>query len=150
MGTELCFTDRRKQQNETAEWLVSGNDFHLISANSVRILGQRAHASPRSHDRQDSEEDGSTNQQRFLQRLTQIKRDRGEEDSVRTVFTVRRSQSNNSNSGENRVQGWIRTEEQMAQLQEVQARAATGDAQARADLVDLYIQLGLYSGADQR
>lgn len=77
-----------------------------------------------------------TNQARFLERLMDAKRARGENDIVRTVFNQKRSEE-----FESRLRGWARTEEQMAEFERLNRRVLQGDQDALEALEDLYDEL---------
>lgn len=146
IGTELLFAHPQEEQETPS--LKRGKDFDLIAANSVKILSRRANLISSSG----MAESGSlgvslpgspypsgpqTNQARFLQRLTNVKRSKGERDTVRTVFSLRRTQNI-----EERLRGWARTEEQIAEIQRLNRGALQGDMNALAELEKLCAQVG--------
>ncbi|KAE8144255.1 hypothetical protein BDV25DRAFT_167260 [Aspergillus avenaceus] len=161
VGTELLFTRPESEstpdsQEDTSQprmdSLMQGKDFDLIAANSVKILGRRANlisnAGPTQH--VICSDAGSyltpginrgtgpqTNQARFLDRLKSIKKAKGETDTVRTVFSLKRTQNL-----EERLRGWARTEEQLAEIQRLNGAALQGNPEAIAELENLYDQLG--------
>ncbi|KAL2866376.1 TFIIIC subunit 6 family protein [Aspergillus lucknowensis] len=149
--------------------LKQTKDFDLIAANSVKILGRKANlisssgsgAIPQSQLQQQRPllpqnlpASGSTptsglpglvykpehqsNQARFLERLKDVKRRKGETDNVRTVFSSLRRAPNL----EDRLRGWVRTEEQLATIQQLNERALQGDPEAITELETICSQLG--------
>lgn len=78
-----------------------------------------------------------TNQALFLERLRNIKQSKGETDTVRTVFSLKRAQNL-----EERLRGWARTEEQLAEIQQLNDAALQGNSDAIAELEKIYNQLG--------
>ncbi|KAB8230575.1 TFIIIC subunit 6 family protein [Aspergillus alliaceus] len=167
LGTELLFTrpELEPQPGVESEAAASqvvplkhGKYFNLIAANSVKILGRRANlissASPIQHSLYpDSALDMTvgtvtrragpqTNQARFLERLGSIKQARGEKDTVRTVFSLKRAQNL-----EERLRGWARTEEQLAQIQQLNDAALQGHPDAIAELENIYNQLGTHDAS---
>ncbi|KAL6235389.1 hypothetical protein BDW75DRAFT_142515 [Aspergillus navahoensis] len=160
IGTELFFA---WPDTTSAELDESGNapapitplkhnkDFDLISANSVKILGRKANlissSGSAAEQRNASTPETSglvykpahqSNQARFLERLKDVKRSKGETDTVRTVFSTSRRGPNL----EDRLRGWVRTEEQLATIQQLNDRAVQGDYNAMIDLENIYTQLG--------
>lgn len=143
LGTELLFTSPQELvPSENDSVLARGRDFDLIAANSVKILGRKANlisssgvtvSEPTTTTGGSSA--GTTNQARFLDRLSAIKQDRGETDTVRTVFSTRRSQ--NITNPEDRLRGWARTEEQMLEIQRLQDAVLRGDSQALGALEEM-------------
>ncbi|XP_077660261.1 TFIIIC subunit 6 family protein [Aspergillus fumigatus Af293] len=77
-----------------------------------------------------------SNQARFLERLMHIKRQRGETDTVRTVFSTKRTQNL-----EDRLRGWARTEEELAEVQRLSEAASRGDTVALTALEELYTEI---------
>lgn len=155
IGTELLFTHPQAEayaESTLPEMpsLKRGKNYDLIAANSVKIIGRRANAISRSGSglaldpvAEPGNPPGSsgpsapqTNQARFLQRLANVKRSKGEMDTVRTVFSVRRAQNI-----DDRLRGWARTEEQMAEIQHLNHRALQGDDDALVRLESLFAQL---------
>ena len=134
--------------------LKRGNGFDLISANNVKIIGRRAHLisasgdssqSHSAHTKNDNPQSQPsttatpvTNQAQFIQELSRIKQAKGETDTVRTTLNVKRPQNI-----EERLRGWARTEEQMADIHRLSARAQNDDRDAQGELKDLYEQLGV-------
>ncbi|OJK00020.1 hypothetical protein ASPACDRAFT_43663 [Aspergillus aculeatus ATCC 16872] len=84
----------------------------------------------------------ASNQMRFLERLASLKRSKGETDTVRTVFSTKRIQSDHASSMGGRALGWARTDEQLAEIQRLNELALQGDAAAMAELEALYTRLG--------
>ncbi|KAE8132517.1 hypothetical protein BDV38DRAFT_208545 [Aspergillus pseudotamarii] len=162
IGTELHFTHPEPEpqptgpEPETAAARVVplklDKNVSLIAANSVKILGRRANlissAGPVQHalysgDALDMTGGATrkagpqTNQALFLERLRSIKQARGETDTVRTVFSLKRAQNL-----EERLRGWARTEEQLAEIQQLNNAALQGNSDAIAELENIYNQLG--------
>ncbi|GIJ88387.1 hypothetical protein Asppvi_007308 [Aspergillus pseudoviridinutans] len=157
IGTELLFTRPETGHEPDLESalpqispLRSGKDFDLIAANSVKILGRKANlisssgsGSTQVPSIQPSETANvlrkagpQSNQARFLERLTHIKRERGETDTVRTVFSTKRTQNL-----EDRLRGWARTEEELAEVQRLSEAASRGDTVALTALEELYTEI---------
>ncbi|KAL2833247.1 TFIIIC subunit-domain-containing protein [Aspergillus cavernicola] len=141
-------------------------DFDFIAANSVKILGRKANlisssgsgAAPEQlqrHQQQEEQPPSSSapifaadipvykpehqsSQARFLKRLKDIKKQKGDTDNVRTVFSTFKRGPNL----EERLRGWVRTEEQLDMIQQLNDRALQGDSEAIAELENLYAQLG--------
>lgn len=137
----------------TATPLARGKDYDLVAANRVKILGHKANLISGSEPSAAAAAAASlstsaatstaataspgtaakpTNQAHFLDRLAGIKQARGEFDPVRTVFSTRRTQN-----VEDRLRGWARTEEQMADIQRLQEGVLRGDPQAVTELESL-------------
>lgn len=133
----------------TATPLTRGKDYDLVAANRVKILGHKANLISGSEPSAAASLSTSaatstaatvppgtaakpTNQAHFLDRLAGIKQARGEFDPVRTVFSTRRTQN-----VEDRLRGWARTEEQMADIQRLQEGVLRGDPQAVTELESL-------------
>ncbi|KAL4960949.1 TFIIIC subunit 6 family protein [Aspergillus stella-maris] len=125
------------------------DDYDLIAANSVKILGRKANlisSSGPTDQGQASSTTGTTrlvwkpahqsNQARFLERLQDVKQRRGESDTVRTVFSTARRVN-----VEDRLPGWVRTEEQLVRIRQLNERAAQGDRGAVAELESIYASL---------
>ncbi|KAE8375778.1 hypothetical protein BDV26DRAFT_294690 [Aspergillus bertholletiae] len=168
IGTELHFMRPEPEpqlvpgpEPETAAGqiipLKLDKSFSLIAANSVKILGRRANlissAGPVQHslhsgDALDMTEGAGrrsgpqTNQALFLERLRSIKQAKGETDTVRTVFSLKRAQNL-----EERLRGWARTEEQLAEIQQLNDAALQGNSDAIAELENIYNQLGAQDAA---
>lgn len=66
-----------------------------------------------------------------------VKRDKGETDQVRTVYSVRRELNFTD-----RLRGWARTEGQLADVQRLNDAALQGDANAISVLEGLYARFG--------
>jgi hypothetical protein len=135
-------------------------DFDLISANSVKILGRKANlissSGPTVAPGQREPSLGSTqgsaldapglvykpehqsNQARFLNRLKDLKTHKGETDTVRTVFSTTRRGANL----EARLRGWVQTEEQLNLIRQLNDRAVQGDTNAIWELENIYAHLG--------
>ncbi|KAJ5205778.1 Transcription factor TFIIIC tau55-related protein [Penicillium cf. griseofulvum] len=160
IGTELVFASPDTEtgpDNHLPQPLHRGPSYELVAANSVKILGRKAHlapnagpgpaqgftegptpesalsqeASPLGVPRRPT---GPSHQAQFLYRLQQIKNAKGETDAVRMVMSTRR-QVNMAD----RQQGWARTEAQLAEIERLNERASRGDLEAKATL-DLLIQ----------
>ncbi|RDW74720.1 TFIIIC subunit 6 family protein [Aspergillus mulundensis] len=160
LGTELFFARPETTSTELDEPsnnppaqiapLKRTEDFDLISANSVKILGRKAHlisnsAPAAEREAPTLETSGlvykpahQSNQARFLERLKDAKRSKGETDTVRTVFSTSRRGPNL----EDRLRGWVQTEEQLNAIQQLNDRAVQGDYNAVVELENIYSQLG--------
>ncbi|EKV04823.1 Transcription factor TFIIIC, tau55-like protein [Penicillium digitatum] len=167
IGTELVFASpdagtEPDPDNHFPQPLHRGPSYQLLAANSVKILGRKAHLAPsagpgpahgftegpssaepalESASSQGPEPLGAprrpavpSHQAQFLHRLQQIKNAKGESDTVRTVMSTRR----NVNMVD-RQQGWARTEAQLAEIERLNERALKGDLEAKATL-ELLIQ----------
>ncbi|KGO64854.1 Transcription factor TFIIIC, tau55-like protein [Penicillium italicum] len=165
IGTELVFASPDAEtdpDNHFPQSLHRGPSYELLAANSVKILGRKAHLAPNagpgpaqgfnegpsntgsaseSASSQAAEPLGAprrpavpSHQAQFLYRLQQIKNAKGEQDTVRTVMSTRR----NVNMVD-RQQGWARTEAQLAEIERLNERASRGDLEATATL-ELLIQ----------
>lgn len=160
IGTELVFAnpDTAPDSANQPEPLHRGPSFELLAANSVKILGRKAHITSSSGPglTQDTEpgtlinsasdatsQDPSqagvprrvvapSHQAQFLHRLQELKSSRGEPDAVRTVVSSRRTM--NSADNLERSQAWSRTEAQLAEIHRLNERAAKGDAEAQMAL----------------
>jgi hypothetical protein len=159
IGTELIFALPDSDPNSGHTPLHQGPSFDLLAANCVKILGRKANIT--SSSALALVQDGSagtsettpgtpssaqtaastgvprrvvpqTYQAQFLQQLQNIKSAKGETDTVRTTMSNRR----NVNIAE-RLSGWARTEEQVAQVQRLRALAIEGDQEALASLEQL-------------
>ncbi|KAK2740245.1 hypothetical protein FQN55_008971 [Onygenales sp. PD_40] len=155
VGTELTFT--APEERSTLPRLRHDQAFDLISANRAKILGQKANlifssdtrppssiitrsddpaglpAAALSDPAHHSRPAPLTNQGRFLERLMNAKHAKGETDVVRTAFSQKRNQN-----FESRLQGWARTGERMAELEQLNRRVLQGDTDALAALEDIY------------
>ncbi|GIJ98978.1 hypothetical protein Aspvir_001101 [Aspergillus viridinutans] len=157
IGTELLFTRPETGHEPDLESalpqispLRNGKDFDLIAANSVKVLGRKANLISSSGSVPTQEPSIQTsetanvlrktgpqsNQARFLERLMYIKRQRGETDAVRTVFSTKRTQNL-----EDRLRGWARTEEELAEVQRLSEAASRGDTVALTALEELYTEI---------
>ncbi|KAL1982970.1 hypothetical protein VTN96DRAFT_585 [Rasamsonia emersonii] len=157
IGTELFFSKPEPEPEHAGlTCLRHGKDFDLIAANSVKIVGRKAHlisnSGPREDDtsvhpqQQQQQQQGlqvfpashakRTSQARFLQRLVNAKQSKGETDMVRTVYSVKRGQH-----FEDRLRGWARTEERMARIQRLSRDALQGDADAIRELQEIYAEV---------
>ncbi|CAI7613078.1 unnamed protein product [Penicillium glandicola] len=165
IGTELVFATPDTEtdpDNHLPQPLHRGPSYELVAANSVKILGRKAHLAPSAGPAQaqgftegpsntgpTSESASSqgveplsvprrpvapSHQAQFLHRLQQIKNAKGEGDTVRTVMSTRR-QVNMID----RQQGWARTEAQLTEIERLNERASRGDLEAKATL-ELLIQ----------
>lgn len=146
IGTELFFT-RPDELTATATATARGKDFDLIAATSAKILGRKANlissaeASTTTPTTSTSTSNPpkpsmSSNQARFLERLSSVKQAKGETDTVRTVYSTRRTQNL-----EDRLRGWARTEEQLAEVQRLQEAVLRRDEGAMAALERVYRDL---------
>ncbi|EAW13807.1 TFIIIC subunit 6 family protein [Aspergillus clavatus NRRL 1] len=157
IGTELLFTHPETGPEPGPETglpplppLSHGKDFDLIAANSAKILGRKANlisssGAGLSQNPPSQPSDAlaiprrpgpQTNQARFLERLAALKKQRGETDTVRTVFSTRRTQNL-----EDRLRGWARTEEQLAEIRRLNEATLQGDTAALKALEELYTEL---------
>jgi hypothetical protein len=136
IGTELVFSHPDPDADHHTAPLRTGDAFELLAANSVKILGRKGTLTSSSGERALESESTPrvlprrgavpTNQTQFLERLQNIKAARGETDTVRTVMSTRR----NMNLGE-RLKGWARTEEQVAEIHRLNEKANAGDPRPR-------------------
>ncbi|PGH19051.1 hypothetical protein AJ79_00085 [Helicocarpus griseus UAMH5409] len=159
VGTEMTFS--MPEERSTLPRLRQHKAYDLISANRVKILGQKANLIPGTINNNNNPSTTSTsipagnndtstypptstlapasvpvpttNQGRFLERLMAAKRAKGESDVVRTTFAQKRNQS-----FEARLKGWARTGEQLAEVEQLNRRVAQGDMEALAALEELY------------
>lgn len=162
IGTELFFTrpdeltatlTTTSAENDVTAPLARGKDFDLIAATSAKILGRKANLISSSEPSTTTttttptpttstatsnppKPSTSSNQARFLERLSSVKQAKGETDSVRTVYSTRRTQNL-----EDRLRGWARTEEQLAEVQRLQEAVLRGDEGAMAALERVYRDL---------
>lgn len=140
-------------ENDVTAPLARGKDFDLIAATSAKILGRKANLISSSEPSTTTttttptpttstatsnppKPSTSSNQARFLERLSSVKQAKGETDSVRTVYSTRRTQNL-----EDRLRGWARTEEQLAEVQRLQEAVLRGDEGAMAALERVYRDL---------
>ena len=137
----MFFTPPDEIPGTTATPLTRGRDYDLVAANRVKILGHKANLISGSEPSTSTSTAATatatttakpTNQAQFLDRLASIKQAKGETDAVRTVFSTRRTQN-----VEDRLRGWARTEEQMADIQRLQEGVLRGDPQAVTELENL-------------
>ncbi|KAL2365502.1 hypothetical protein RJZ56_001523 [Blastomyces dermatitidis] len=154
VGTEMTFS--MPEERSTLPRLRQHPDYDLISANRVKILGQKANLIPSSSEIPktsdiDTPTPGkmatagttrtttaaprapSTNQALFLERLMNAKCAKGESDVVRTTFSQKRNQN-----FEAKLRGWARTGEQIAELELLNRRVLQGDVNALRELEDIY------------
>ncbi|KAJ5545139.1 hypothetical protein N7461_007443 [Penicillium sp. DV-2018c] len=173
IGTELIFASPNTVPNadeNTIPPLHSGPSYELLAANSVKILGRKAQLAPsaRPGPAQDLNTGTSattsaaeipasgsdtlgvprrptvpSHQAQFLNRLQQIKAAKGETDAVRTILSTRR------NANLDRLQGWARTEAQLAEIDRLNERAERGDPEAHAILELLIQELNQESNAPE-
>ncbi|OJD10551.1 hypothetical protein AJ78_08471 [Emergomyces pasteurianus Ep9510] len=172
VGTEMTFS--MPEERSTLPRLRQHQDYDLISANRVKILGQKANLIPGTSGIPKANinnnpratpapgptpSDGDaaaaetlpaaplappTNQAFFLERLMNAKRAKGESDVVRTSFSQKRNQN-----FEAKLRGWARTGEQMAELELLNRRVLQGDANALRELEDIYARAEGSLGAAQ-
>ncbi|KAJ5779171.1 hypothetical protein N7457_006891 [Penicillium paradoxum] len=164
IGTELVFSspDTPPETDNSAP-LHRGASYELVAANSVKILGRKAQlaasaepefaqnvnkktfagrAEPLSSQNAETlavprRPAAPSHQALFLHKLQQIKTAKGETDAVRTVMSTRRQP--NLPDLSDRMQGWARTEAQLAEIDRLNERASRGDVEAQATL-ELLIQ----------
>ncbi|KAJ5585389.1 uncharacterized protein N7459_005189 [Penicillium hispanicum] len=165
IGTELIFahpdTDPDTDHTLTRP-LRQGPGFELLAANSVKILGRKANITsgsgtglaqdstpnlnleflvetPSSHAPSSTgvprRPGGPSHQSQFIQRLQSAKAAKGQSDTVRTVMSTRR----NVNIAD-RLSAWGRTEAQVAEVQQLNKRAAEGDQDA-LDTLELLLRV---------
>jgi len=165
IGTELLFSPPEAQSGHALNipCLKRGKDFDLIAANSVKVLGRKAKLISSSKSRGDDlpaaglstamlasssppgpqQLQGATpmqrsqknNQVRFLERLANAKQARGETDVVRTIFSQKRA-----HNFEDRLRGWARTDQRVAEIQRLRQKALEGDVDALVALEDIYAE----------
>lgn len=142
LGTELFFTSPDELSKATSTTnnvtnnapLARGKNFDLIAATSAKLLGRKANLISSSEPNAASATTTKgSNQARFLERLASVKQAKGESDTVRTVFSTRRTQNL-----EDRLRGWAKTEEQMAEIQRLQEAVLRGDSSAVMTLERVY------------
>ncbi|KAL3471705.1 hypothetical protein BJX99DRAFT_250248 [Aspergillus californicus] len=170
IGTELFFAhpdttgpelDDPKSTFTQVTPLRHTKDFDFISANGVKIIGQKANlisssgsaVAPEQREEQQVpsssaptfvpdipvyKRDNQSSQARFLERLKELKKRKGETDTVRTVFSTSKRGANL----ENRLRGWIQTDERLVMIQQLNDRALQGDPEAYVELENIYSQLG--------
>lgn len=160
IGTELVFSSPNTAEDPTnqPDPLHSGPSFELVAANSVKILGRKAHITSSSgpalaehteagtpainHESDTTSQEptqggvprrpiGPSHQAQFLSRLQDLKESRGEPDTVRTVVSGRRPLNVESL---NNLQGWVRTEAQLTEIRRLNERASRGDVEAQMAL----------------
>ncbi|KAL2844323.1 hypothetical protein BJY01DRAFT_264014 [Aspergillus pseudoustus] len=147
LGTELFFAPAETNSESDGADLIPAHvtslkhtkEFDLIAANSVKILGRKANLiSSSGTPGLVYKPEHQSNQAKFLERLKVVKRRKGETDNVRTVF----SSARRGPTLEDRLRGWVRADEQLATIQQLNERALQGDSDAIAELETLYSQLG--------
>ncbi|KAJ5138926.1 Transcription factor TFIIIC tau55-like protein [Penicillium bovifimosum] len=172
IGTELVFaspdTAPKTDENEnTTPPLHSGPSYELLAANSVKILGRKAQLAPNTGPGPVQDPNTGTSatastaetpafgseaprrpnapshQAQFLNKLQQIKAAKGETDTVRTIMSTKR------HVNIDRLQGWARTEAQLAEIERLNERAARGDTEAQAILELLIQELNQESNAPE-
>ncbi|CAG8089994.1 unnamed protein product [Penicillium salamii] len=160
IGTELVFSSPNTAPDPAnqPEPLHRGPSFELVAANSVKILGRKAHLTSSSGKRVAPTTEAGTPatnalfdttsqepaqmgvprrpaapsyQAQFLNQLQDLKASRGESDTVRMVMGGRRG-GNGADSFDR--QGWERTEASLAKLRLLQEQAASGDVEAQMKL----------------
>ncbi|GAD98632.1 hypothetical protein NFIA_082710 [Paecilomyces variotii No. 5] len=162
IGTELLFTDPENQvEPSDLPFVKREKDFGLLAVNSVKLVGQKANlvtssgtkavesasanssavaqASEAQHQRPRTimpKTTRQTDQALFLERLMNAKQAKNEKDIVRTVFGARRGPSFDT-----RLQGWARTEERMAEIQNLNRAMLQGDVNAMMSLEQIYSQI---------
>jgi len=155
IGTELLFTHPEVvPELPDFTYLRRDKDYILVAANSVKILGRKANLISSSGGGkaiegadaggpvESQQQQGpvplqkTTNQARFLRRLMNAKQAKGETDMVRTVYSIKRGQN-----FEERLRGWARTEERMAEIQRLNQGVLQGDMNALMALEEIYAQV---------
>lgn len=169
IGTELIFSHPDEDADSGLDHsfcppLQQGPAYHLIAANSVKLLGRKAnivsssgpvlaqeenstHNSNPTDSLSSSQAPTNTNvprraeppshQASFIQRLQALKAEKGEADAVRTTMSTRRA---NPNLIE-RLNAWARTEAQLAQIKGLNIRASNGDQSAEDALLRMLREL---------
>ncbi|KAK2762792.1 hypothetical protein FQN54_000966 [Arachnomyces sp. PD_36] len=154
IGTELLFSHPEGRSDLPS--VRKTKKYDLISANRVKIIGKkgtliassepvREYPGAESNNYIPIQGNGlvqsnsppknfpPTNQGKFLKRLSEAKRARGEIDEVRTTFSQKRSDEFDA-----QLRGWARTEEQMAEFEKLNTRALQGDSEALAAIQEIY------------
>ncbi|KAJ5590062.1 hypothetical protein N7450_004034 [Penicillium hetheringtonii] len=158
IGTELIFahpeTDPDMDPSRPTP-LHAGPAFELLAANSVKILGRKANLTSNNGQQGDALQNGSgagagfgsagpssipgrpgpglSQQAQFIQKLQALKERKGETDTVRTVYRLRR----NVDVAE-RLSAWAKTEAQLADVRKLKERAGNGDLDAIEQLEGLF------------
>lgn len=168
IGTELLFSLPEGHSNLPT--LRRNEEYDLISANRVKIIGKKGTLVASSFEGTEPANDPPaaelenpvpaagepstlvpanqppkrqlTNQARFIERLVNAKRARGENDAVRTVFSQKQSDEFQS-----RLRGWSKTQEQMAEYERLNRRVLQGDPDAQVALEELYEKMERESAA---
>ncbi|KAJ5721114.1 uncharacterized protein N7483_009048 [Penicillium malachiteum] len=158
IGTELIFAhpETIPDPNHILKPLRKGPAYELLAANNVKLIGRKAtivsssnpglvlDPTPDATDVNSISTDvdaspshaptstavprrpqASTHQANFIQRLQAMKNAKGQSDTVRTAMTLRR----NVNYAD-RLTAWARTEAQLAEIANLNRRAANGDEDA--------------------
>ena len=169
IGTELVFAhpDQDADAADPATLcppLHQGPAFHLIAANSVKLLARKANitsssAPPLAKPIQPSANSNTadippgtshddilptvprrpeppSHQAAFIQRLQALKQAKGETDTVRTVMSSRRPNPSFTDRME-RLNAWARTESQVGYVQNLNLRASNGDQEAEDILLQM-------------
>ncbi|KAL1866934.1 hypothetical protein Plec18167_008866 [Paecilomyces lecythidis] len=162
IGTELLFTNpEHHAEPSDLPFVKQEKDFDLLAVNSVKLVGQKANlvtssgtkavestsantsAVPQASEGQPQrpraiipKTSRQSDQALFLERLMNAKQAKNEKDIVRTVFGARRGPSFDS-----RLQGWARTEERMAEIQNLNRAMLQGDVNAMMSLEKIYSQI---------
>lgn len=164
VGTELFFASPDVEPEPSSEipTLRRGQDFDLIAANSVKLLGRKADlissaglAPIQERLQPTTELDPATtniprrpgpqaNQSRFLERLMSVKQAKGETDPVRTVYSTKKEQNLSDRLG-----GWARTDEQLMDIQRLNDAALQGDIDAIVTLENLWARVANSGSSDE-
>ncbi|KAK2750648.1 hypothetical protein FQN57_002719 [Myotisia sp. PD_48] len=145
LGTELMFSYPDESSAEFPPLHRHGDDYELIAANRVRILGRKANLISSSGDIaigqsssatiQTPRHTAYTNQARFLERLACAKQARGETDAVRTVFPQKKNQNIDG-----KLEAWAKTGAAVAEVGRLKQLISKGDTEALEALERLYSQ----------
>lgn len=160
IGTDMHFVSRENSEPDPT-YVKNAEDYSLIAANPIKIIGRRAqfgrsnadtvNGNPVNESSSQTEvgvssssagnglsflsqqQESKSAQVGFLQELMDIKRQRGETDMMRMVYGTRRGQN-----FEDRVRKWANTEERWDMIHQLNRAALGGDQNAIAKLEDLY------------
>ncbi|PCH02754.1 Transcription factor TFIIIC, tau55-related [Penicillium occitanis (nom. inval.)] len=154
IGTDMHFV-RREDSEPDPTYLKHTEGYSLIAANPIKIIGRRAHFAFPSVTANESNAtepmsapaailaENRSSQVRFLQKLMDIKREKGETDMLRMTYGSKRNQR-----FENKISEWARTEERINSIHQLNRAALAGDQEALAKLEELYNQIEANHSAD--
>ncbi|EEP76079.1 predicted protein [Uncinocarpus reesii 1704] len=137
IGTDMMFS---LPEDDSDLALRQTRDFDLISTTRVKILGQKAHVisgSSSSQAQRIDSADALSGQAQFLACLMRVKKAKGEQDEVRTVFPA--AQKRNENLDE-KLQSWARTEGLLTEMEQLNEQAFRGDIDSVKRLEEIYMQ----------